>query len=129
MPHVIVEYSANAEEFLDVDEFCNLLRRAAVGTGMFREKGVRVRAIRFEHYAIADGDSANCFIDVSVRIRGGRPLDGRKKAVEQLFDACRSHLANEMERRPIALSMEMRNIDPELSPKANSIGSGRAERT
>ena len=121
MPHLIVEYSANAEEVVDFSEFCGVLRLAAIETGVFAIKGVRVRAIRCDHFAIADGSPENCFIDISVRLRGGRSLQTKRKAVEHLFEACRSYLANAFGERPLALSMEMRDIDPELSPKESTI--------
>ena len=121
MPHLIVEYSANAEEVVDFSEFCEVLRLAAIETGVFAIKGVRVRAIRCDHFAVADGSSENCFIDISIRLRGGRPLQTKRKAVEHLFEACRSHLSGAFGKRPLALSMEMRDIDPELSPKESSI--------
>lgn len=121
MPHLIIEYSANAEEVVDFSELCDALRLAAIETGAFATKGVRVRAIRCDHYAIADGSPENCFIDISVRLRGGRPHQVKKKAVEQLFKACRAHLSDAFGQRPLALSMEMRDIDPELSPKESSI--------
>ena len=121
MPHVIVEYSANAEEVIDFSEFCDALRVAAIETGVFATKGVRVRAIRCNHYAIADGSPENCFIDISVRLRGGRSLQTKKKTVEHLFATCRAHLSDAFGQRPLAVSMEMRDIDPELSPKESTI--------
>ena len=51
----------------------------------------------------------------------GRPLDVRKAAVEKIFEAAKAFLAPVMATRSIALSLEMRDIDPELSPKAGTI--------
>ena len=63
----------------------------------------------------------NGFIDISVRLRGGRNLETRKKATEHIFSVAEKFLKPILEKYPFALSMEMRNIDPELSPKVNSI--------
>ena len=121
MPHFSIEYSANLEPDVDMAALCDLLRQTAIQTGVFPMAGVRVRAIAVDHHAIADGDGAHGFLDLSVRLRAGRPLDVRKAATAEIFNALEAFLAPVMEKRPIAVSMEMRDIDPELSPKTGSI--------
>jgi 5-carboxymethyl-2-hydroxymuconate isomerase len=128
MPHVIVEYSANLEDAVDLAALCDGLRRAAIETGLFPMTGIRVRALRCATYAIADGDPRNGFIDIAVRLRGGRDLAARKAAAAQIFAAAEQHLAALFEQRPFALSLEMRDIDPELSPKRSSIAEHLARR-
>ena len=53
MPHFTIEYSANLDGRLDIGAVCEVVRKAAVETGIFPLGGIRVRAIRCEHYAIA----------------------------------------------------------------------------
>jgi len=121
MPHISIEYSANIDTDVDLSDFCECLRRTATDIDAFPVPGVRVRALRAEHYAIADGQAQHGFIDISVRLRGGRDLTVRKAATDRLFQAAKEYLAPVMERRSIALSLEMRNIDPELAPKTGTI--------
>ncbi|SDI35892.1 5-carboxymethyl-2-hydroxymuconate Delta-isomerase [Lutimaribacter saemankumensis] len=121
MPHITVDYSANLEDAVDMAAFCDLLRRAAIDTGVLPLAGVRVRAFKADHVSIADGDPKHGYIDISVRLRGGRDLDTRKRATARIFETARDFLAPLMARRPIALSFEMRDIDPELSPKTGTI--------
>ena len=121
MPHFSIEYSANLETHVDMAALCEHLRKAGIATGVFPLAGIRVRAIRCDHYAIADGNPEHGFIDISVRLRGGRPLDTRKAAAAEIFAAAEEFLANVIAERPIAVSLEMRDIDPELSPKLNTI--------
>jgi 5-carboxymethyl-2-hydroxymuconate isomerase len=83
--------------------------------------GVRVRATRVDYYAIADGNPDHGFIDISVRLRAGRPDDVKQDAVSRLFDVVQDYLAPAFEKRSIAVSMEMRDIDPDLSPKSGTI--------
>ena len=97
------------------------LRRAAVLQEIFPADGVRVRAIRCDFYSIADGDPDNAFIDISLRLREGRPLDKRKTATEAIFAAAKAHLADVIATRPVMLSLEMRDIDAELAPKLNTV--------
>jgi 5-carboxymethyl-2-hydroxymuconate isomerase len=121
MPHFMIDYSANLEEAIDIQHLCDTLRKTASNLDCFPMAGVRVRATRVDYYSIADGNPDHGFIDVSVRLRAGRPDDVKRHAVEALFAAMHDELKPIMEIRSIALSMEMRDIDPELSPKAGTI--------
>lgn len=121
MPHIVIEYSANVENFLDVGALCELMRSTAAKIDALPMPGVRVRARRVDHYAIADGNPKHGFVDISVRLRGGRPMDVREEAVQALFAAVSQILEPIMAQQSLALSMEMRDIDPKLSPKIGSI--------
>ncbi len=122
MPHVIVEYSANLDDAVDMAAFCEAMRAAAVKTGVFPEAGIRVRALRCDTYVIADGKMPDAgFIDISVRLRGGRTFEARENATMEIFAAAENHLEPLFAARPFALSFEMRDIDPALSPKRSSI--------
>lgn len=121
MPHLLIDYSPNMEDRADIAALCDTLRRAAIETGVLPMAGVRVRAVRADHVSIADGDPMHGYIDISVRLRGGRDLATREKAVAHIFAAARAFLEPAMDRYPIALSLEMRDIDPALSPKYGTI--------
>ena len=121
MAHVMVDYSPNVEDWLDMTGFCDVLRRAAIETGALPMPGIRVRAMRADHVSIADGDPDHGYIDISVRLRGGRDLPTRKAATAQIFAAAETFLAPVMTTRSLALSLEMRDIDPELAPKTGTI--------
>lgn len=121
MPHLIVDYSVNLEDAIDMGGLCECLRVVATGLNAFPSAGVRVRAHAAQHYAIADGNPAHGYIDISVRLRAGRDLAVKKAATQALFDAAQAFITPVMATRPIALSFEMRDIDPELSPKTGTI--------
>ncbi|MGJ8529593.1 5-carboxymethyl-2-hydroxymuconate Delta-isomerase [Maritalea sp.] len=121
MPHFSLEYSSNLDEIINISDLCDALRVAGIETGVFPMAGMRVRAFACDHYSIADGKADRGFIDLSVRLRGGRSLEVRKTATQAIFKAAEDFLADAMAKHPIALSMEMRDIDPELSPKLSSI--------
>ena len=121
MPHVIIDYSPNMDGRVDMAGFCNALRLAAIETGALPMPGVRVRAVRADHVSIADGAAAHGYIDISVRLRGGRDIETRKAATQHIFDAARRFLEPAMAEHSIALSFEMRDIDPILSPKCGTI--------
>ena len=121
MPHIHIDYSANLEQIIDFSHFVENLRKEALQIDAFPMAGIRVRAIRVDHYAIADGNPAHGYIDISVRLREGRSFKVKKAAIEQLFDHAKAYLEPMMTEHPIALSAEIRDIDAQLSPKFGTI--------
>lgn len=121
MPHFQIEYSANLEQAVDIGGLCEAIRKEAAQIDTFPTPGIRVRAICVDHYAIADGDAKHGFVDISIRLRGGRSEQTKKDATNQIFEAAKTYLSKTMAAQPIALSLEMRDIDPELSPKTSTI--------
>lgn len=121
MPHIQIDYSANLEARLDIAGLCRVLRDAAVATGVFPLAGIRVRAVKVDHVVIADGNPDHAFLDISVRLRGGRTAETKAQATAAIFSAAEGFCAEVMATSSFMLSMEMRDIDPDLSPKASSI--------
>ena len=121
MPHLMIDYSANVESDVDMGALCDTLRDVAASIDAFPLAGVKVRAVRVDHYAIADGNPEHGFIDISVRIREGRDMETKQDAAQKLFDAANEFVADVMQRRSLALSLELRDIAAALSPKSGSI--------
>src|SRR5476651_664667 len=121
MPHFTIEYSANLDAQIDMGEVVELVRKAAVETGIFPLGGIRVRAIRCEHYAIADGRPGLGFLAMVLRLGEGRDLATRKKAGEHIFKALSAHLDPVFAQHKFALSFDMQINDKETSWKRNNI--------
>lgn len=121
VPHIQIDYSANMEARLDMAGLCRALRDAAAATGVFPLAGIRARASACNHAVIADGDPAHGFIDIALRLRAGRSMEEKRRATAAIFAAAEAFCAEDMARHSLALSLELRDIDPELSPKASSI--------
>ena len=121
MPHFTVEYSANLEPSVDIGAVVEVVRSAAVETGILPLGGIRVRAIRCEHFAIADGGDNYGFLDMVLRLGEGRDLATRKKAGEQIFKALSAHLDPVFASSKFALSFDMQINDKEMSWKRNNI--------
>lgn len=121
MPHFTLEYSANLDGVVDMTELCREVLKTALASGVFETGAVRVRAIRCDAYAIADGKPENSFVDVSLRMAVGRDLAVRKRLGDQVFEAMTQFLALRFPAQHFALSFEIREIDPQLSWKKNSI--------
>lgn len=121
MPHFTIEYSANIEPRVDMAAVVEVVRRAAAETGIFPLGGIRVRAIRCEHYAIADGDPSFGFLDMVLRLGEGRDLATRQKAGEHIFKALSAHLDPVFAGSKFALSFDMQINDKNTSWKRNNI--------
>ena len=121
MPHFQIEYSANLEDVADIGSLCEAVRREAASIEAFPMPGIRVRATRVDHYAIADGDAKHGFVDITVRLRVGRSSDVKRDAIERVFEAAKNNLAPAFAKYSIALSAEIRDIDAKFSPKYGTI--------
>jgi 5-carboxymethyl-2-hydroxymuconate isomerase len=121
MPHFTIEYSANLDSRVDMAKVVEIVRKAAVETGIFPLGGIRVRAIACEHYAIADGRPQHGFLDMVLRLGEGRDLLTRKKAGEHIFKALSDHLDPVFAASKFALSFDMQINDKETSWKRNNI--------
>jgi 5-carboxymethyl-2-hydroxymuconate isomerase len=121
MPHFTIEYSANLDERVDMAKVVEAVRKAAVETGIFPLGGIRVRAVRCEHFAIADGGKDYGFLDMVLRLGEGRDLATRKKAGEHIFRTLTEQLDPVFASGKFALSFDMQINDKETSWKRNNI--------
>jgi 5-carboxymethyl-2-hydroxymuconate isomerase len=121
MPHFTLEYSGNLDALVDMGAVVETVRKAAIETGIFPVGGTRVRAVRCEHYAIADGSRDCAFIAMLLRLGEGRDLATRKKAGEHVFKALSTYLDPVFAKSKFALSFDMQINDKETSWKRNNI--------
>ena len=121
MPHFTLEYSANLDARLDIGKVVEVVRKAAVETGIFPLGGIRVRSVRCEHYAIADGQPDFGFLDMVLRLGEGRDVATRKRAGEHIFKALSDHLDPVFANSKCALSFDMQINDKQTSWKRNNI--------
>lgn len=121
MPHIILEYSANLDDALDMHGLCVALKDTAAATGVFPPAGIRVRAFQAAHVVVADGAPGHSFIDISVRLAAGRTDEAKTRATDAVFKAAEAFTADHMARAPFMLSLELREIDAAFSRKTSSI--------
>ena len=121
MPHFQIDYSANLEAVVDMGALCEVIRARAATIETFPMAGIRVRATRVDHVAMANGDVKHGFIDLSVRLREGRPHAVKRDAIDQIFATLKDFMTPAMASHSIALSAEMRDINAELSLKFGTV--------
>jgi len=126
MPHVIVEYSANIEAELLPDDLVDDIHRAAIASGIAEPVAVRTRLKRREHYRVGDGSPENAFVHIDIRARKGRTLEQKKHAVQTIYDQANKTLEPVFKARPLALTVEIHEIDPETRLLRNGMRERKA---
>ena len=113
MPHVIVEYSANIEADLSPQRLVEDIHAAAIASGIAEPVAVRTRLKRREHFRVGDGSPENAFVHIDIRARKGRTLEQRKAMVQTIYDQANKTLDHVFKARPLALTVEIHEIDPD----------------
>jgi 5-carboxymethyl-2-hydroxymuconate isomerase len=127
MPHQVIEYSANLEADLDIEELVDAMHSAAAGLESLPLAGIRTRAARREVFRVADGHPDNAFINVTLRV-APRPSDVKQDVGEALFQALSDFVRPILDKRPIALSLEIQEIDAAFRWKHGNIRNYLAKR-
>jgi 5-carboxymethyl-2-hydroxymuconate isomerase len=121
MPHFIVEYSANLDNRIKIQKLFGKLQDTALETGVFPLGGIRFRAVRCEDYLIADGDSENTFVHMTLKLGHGRDIKTRKEVGDKLFETLKKHFESIFKNTPLAVSFELIELNSELTYKENNI--------
>ena len=121
MPHLTVEYSANLDNQIDILKLIEAVHQAALGSGVFEVAAVRTRAERRDYYVIADGHPDNAFVAISVRVAPGRPPETRRRLGQEIFEAACGYLEKVYERMPLAISLEVQEIDNTAAFRKNNL--------
>lgn len=77
--------------------------------------------MRRAHFRVADGDPANGFVHITARLRRGRTLEQRKALGQALLAAADRRLATVYPRHSIAMTVEVHEIDPEMTFRRNTL--------
>jgi 5-carboxymethyl-2-hydroxymuconate isomerase len=121
VPHIIVECSDNVRGQTDIAGLLDTIHSVALGTGVFPEGGIRTRLAERRDYRIADRDPQNAFVHVVLRIGRGRDAETKRRAAEAVFDAACAFLEPAFRAGPLAISLELEEIDPDYSFKKNNL--------
>ena len=70
---------------------------------------------------IADGHEDNAFVAISVRVAPGRSSETRQRLGQEIFDAACEYLEKVYERTPLAISLEVQEIDNTAAFRRNNL--------
>ncbi|MEJ2434262.1 MAG: 5-carboxymethyl-2-hydroxymuconate Delta-isomerase [Pseudolabrys sp.] len=121
MPHIIAVYSTNLEDRLDVQGLIEDLHRAAIDSGVADQVGIRTRAARREHFHAGDGDAAKGFVHIVARLRRGRSEAQRKALGQALLATADTRLAEVYRAHPVALTVQVHEIYPDMTFRRNTL--------
>jgi len=121
MPHAWIEFSHNIAQDPEIQSLGSAMHQAMMDSGIFPLAGIRIRLLPIEHALIADGNPANAFVHIVLRIGHGRDEDTKKAVADKIFATLTRHLAALSERRPTAIAFEVQEMSATLNYKANSI--------
>jgi len=122
MAHFVLEYSDNiTTQDLALQRLFANLHQAAVDTGLFPLKGIRSRGYACHDYRMADGNTEHMFVHLEVKLGAGRSLEERERAATAFFAVLTEHFAGSFEQRGVAMSFEMKELEPVLKYNKNNI--------
>ena len=112
MAHFIYEYSANlSEELLDLPGLMQKMHEVAAESEIFPMAGMRSRAMKCEHFRVADGAPEKGFINLSMKVGRGRDEDTRMSAGDMFWQLMLVHLEPLMAEQSVTISFEMRELE------------------
>jgi len=120
MPHIIVEYSANLDATVEIPGLLEALHQAMIGTGVADVAAIRTRAYRAENFIIADRNPKNGFVQITVRLREGRPKEAYEKVAKDLMPAAEASLERAFAAHPLQLALEIHEIT-QLTLRKNTV--------
>lgn len=121
MPHFIAECTDNIREQADLPGLFAKVNEALAATGIFPLGGIRSRAHWLDTWQMADGMHDYAFVHMTLKIGSGRSLESREEVGEMLFALIKTHFAELMASRYLALSFELDELHPTLNYKQNNV--------
>jgi 5-carboxymethyl-2-hydroxymuconate isomerase len=128
MPHQIIEYSANLESHMDMQVLIDGLHETAMKMDGLPLGGLRTRAARRDIYQVADQHPDNAFVHMILKLGHGRDQQTKRAFGEAIFAALCSYLEPVWSTSPLAISLEIQEIDAELTWKKNNLRDYMAKR-
>jgi 5-carboxymethyl-2-hydroxymuconate isomerase len=125
MPHITIEISKNVRDEIDVDKMLRSVHDAAIATGVFPPDGIRSRVHILKHYRVAESDE-NAFVHVVLRIGPGRDQETKRRVVDAVFNELTDYLQRLYDSRPLAISLELQELDADLRRNKNNLKVGVA---
>ncbi len=123
MPQVTVEYTNNIARDADIRGLLSVIADTvqAAGQGAFPKAAVKIRAIGYDDYIIADDKPDYAFVSIGVRVAKGRPEEDRRRTFDAVWEAVKTHLKPVDEAWTLALSMDVEEFGDRLAYKQNRL--------
>lgn len=122
MPHLIITYTGQLDNEVDMNGLCRELANAMLsvkddaGQQVFPTGGVRVMAYPAPHYAVSDGGAAGlaatgrsdyAFMYLNLRMGRGRSAQAQQRAGEVVSEATHRFMADVFARRYVGITVQV----------------------
>jgi 5-carboxymethyl-2-hydroxymuconate isomerase len=111
MPHLILEYSANISQEIQMHELGAALHQLLADTGGIRLENCKSRAVRREAYYIGQGETANAFVHLDIRFLEGRPLALKQEIGKRSLDILRTYFAPSLAELDLQITVQVQDIE------------------
>ncbi|WP_144510146.1 5-carboxymethyl-2-hydroxymuconate Delta-isomerase [Bacillus sp. FJAT-22090] len=124
MPHFIVEYTDNIKDESNIPKLLENIHTILMENDtIFPIGGIRSRAIELKDYRVADGAENDAFVHAVLKIGAGRSEETKREICQMLFTVIKNHFSELMEKRYLALSLELVEFSEAGTYKLNNIHS------
>lgn len=124
MPHFIVEYTDNLKVDIKVEQLLKDVHQILIDRkDTFPIGGIRSRAIELTDYRVADGLEDDAFVHAALKIAAGRSEEIKAEVCDAIFEVIKAHFDETMNKRYLALSMELVEFSDSGTYKQNNIHS------
>lgn len=110
MPHCILEYSDNVAERPDFRELFTEIHGFLAGTGEFRRRDIKSRAIACGDFVVGDGSPDTSFAALEVCILEGRDDATKARITSALLSVLERHFARACEQRRCSLTVRVTDM-------------------
>lgn len=113
MPHLVLLYSPDLENDVDVQGLCRALANNMLGhcdengKAVFPTGGTRVLAYPAAHSAVADGKGDYGFLYANLRIGAGRSKGVHTAVGDSLLEVLRTYMNPVINSRPVGLTLQI----------------------
>ncbi|MBU9225043.1 hypothetical protein KTD22_00265 [Burkholderia multivorans] len=128
MPHLIIETTESASHVVAHDELAKTLHLVARSIDIFPPDAIRTRLHVARRALIGNGDEDAISVHVIVRIARGWTTVARRNVCERLVGALHHLFDRASKDRPVALSVEISEVDPEARVQWHNLRERAARR-
>ncbi|CAN7548138.1 5-carboxymethyl-2-hydroxymuconate Delta-isomerase [Pararhizobium sp. LjRoot255] len=121
MPHIVIEYSKGAGSRIDMPALVKAVHRSIRESGAVKPNAVRTFAREATYSLVADGDPANQFVQIILRIAPGRPADEKRQILQTVYDAAASIARPALDEGRCALRADLIQSDPDFAIQENTL--------
>jgi 5-carboxymethyl-2-hydroxymuconate isomerase len=118
MPHIVLEYSANAVPDKGPEHLILDLHKALAKFESIKLNEIKSRWIQHENFVIGDGTAMQGFLHLRLEILSGRPLDLKKSIGLKFIELLKKSVEKASKKNAVDISLEIRDMAKETYFKA-----------